>query len=166
MLLGKNRGITGATSIGLLTAVGAETDYDTTTTIEYAINGDGYRVTAITNGNPTALTDANTGNAYVALAINQGCCFVWGFNAAGTVVVAQSEIKALDAVTAEFLKGLQPQFPVIPDTMCPFAYQVVKNDSTGSAYTWGTGNWNQTGITDLIVDIHALPDRPKNETTA
>jgi hypothetical protein len=165
MHLGKMRGITAAFSSGELTATGAEALYDTTVTIQYAINGKIDALAAITDG--TAITVDANGDAFTALAASQGCTFVWGVELGGTVlVVMQSEVRDLDADTDDFKSGDLPQFPVIPDTMCPIAYQVVKNGSTGSAWTFGTSNWNATGITDLIVNVSTLPDRPQNETTA
>jgi hypothetical protein len=43
----------------------------------------------------------------------------------------------------------------------PFAYQLVQTAGTSSAWTFGTSNWNATGVTDAIVDISVLPDRPQ-----
>lgn len=158
------RGQTACLGRAALTAAGAETVYDTANAIDYAINGKLYAKAAVTDGT-TPTTDANTGDAFTALAASQTCVFVWLLTSDGTVKVAQGEIEDLQA-NDDYEDGGIPQFPAIPDDHCPFAYQVVKNKSTGSSWTFGSGNWNATGIEDLIVNCMHLPDRPQEETTA
>jgi hypothetical protein len=41
------------------------------------------------------------------------------------------------------------------------SYIVVKNGSTGSNWTFGTSNWNATGITLGIQDVMTLTGRPQ-----
>lgn len=160
------RGLTAAFSSGALTATGAETVHDTTAAIVFSVDGALYSAASITDGT-TPTTDGNTGAAFNALAANEGCAFVWCLSAATTptVSVMQGPVTGLYA-DGEFKGGDAPQFPYIPDNKCPFAYQIVKNGSTGSAWTIGTSNWNATGITDLIVNVSTLPTRPADVTTA
>lgn len=158
-----SRGATGATTVGLLTATGAETVYDTTIIIHYAINGKGERKAAVTDG-ATPTTDQNTGAAFNTLAASEGCVLVWCLNAAGTVSIAQSEVKALDSSNAFPEPDGIPDFPDIDlDTYCPFAYSVLKNGSTGSTFTIGSSNWNATGMTATHQDVlFGLPSRPQS----
>lgn len=161
MILGKLRGITMAFNSGLLTATGSEALYDTTVDIPYAINGK-FSVLSAVGGGTAIAVDAN-GDAFLDLAASEGCILVWGAVAAASVmVIMQSEIKALDPDTDDWFSAGIPSFPVIPDTMCPMAYQVLKNVAGNSDFVIGTTNWDQ--ITDLIVDVATLPDRPQQET--
>jgi len=55
-----------------------------------------------------------------------------------------------------------PQFPSVPDSLCPIGYELVKVISTGSAWTFGSSNQaSQTGITKILVDVLTLPARPQ-----
>ena len=162
------RGATGASTIGLLTATGAATTYDTTLTINFAIKGKGYRKTAITSGTTptTGFTPASPATAVTltTLAASQGCVIVWSLNASGTVVIHQSAIKTLDSSNAFPEPDGIPDWPDIDlGTYCPFAYTVLKNGSTGSTFTIGSSNWNATGMTATTVNVmFGLPDRPQS----
>lgn len=105
-------------------------------------------------------TDAVTGAAFVAQAANTGCCYVVTVNGSGTKGVVQGPIVALDAA-GNFV--VPPSFPsVLPDTLTASGYFIIKNGSTGSSWTQGTGNWNATGITVVgPVDVTVLPQRPQ-----
>ena len=149
--------ITAAFDSGLLTAAGAETVYDTTVAIEFAINGKmgTARATVADGATPTT---GNTSAAGITLTANQGRVVVWGVIAAGTLVVEEGPVATLSGST--FVTA--PLFPDIPDTVCPFAYMVLKADST-TVGTWdfGTDNWNATGVTNVIVNVSQLPGRPQ-----
>lgn len=148
---------TRATNTGLLTATGAETVYDTTVAIDYSIGGKAYRKATVADGT-TPTTDGD-GAALSTLAASKGCVMVWCLNAAGTVSVFQSDVNDLDASDAF---EVVPNFPVVDlDTYCPFAYQVITNGSTGSTFTFGSSNWNATGITVAIQNVLTLPRRPQ-----
>ena len=89
--------------------------------------------------------------------------FVWCYDGSSTtaataIKVVQGSVESLD-VSGTFLKA--PDFANIPDTLCPFAYSIVRNGSTGSAWTFGTSNWNATGITLAHQDVMTLPGRPQ-----
>lgn len=156
-------GITAAFTSGLLTATGAETVYDTTVTIVYAIDGVLYTKTAVTDG-VTPTTDINTGATFAALEPDKACCFVWMVNAGGTVAVAQGPQVDVDGATD--LRKVHPQYPHIPADYCPFAVQIVQTSGASSSFAFGTSNWNATGITDVIKNISGLPSRPLATATA
>lgn len=150
-------GGTAATTSGLLTATGAETVYDTTVAISYAIQGKAYSKAAAADG-ATPTTDGNS-EALATLTASQGCVMVWALNAAGTVGVFQSDVNALDP-SGNF--DIVPDFPSVDlETWCPFAYQVLKAGSTAGTITFGSSNWNATGFTNAIVNVHRLPNRPQ-----
>ena len=137
-------------------AVGTTSTYTVATAISCVVRGKYHAFSTKTN-QATPTTDASTGAAFPALAINQGTVLVFG-SEGGTIKVAQGSIEALDAA-GNF--RIYPKFPDIPATMCPFGYVVVKNDATGGAWTFGTSNWNATGITTAAVDVETLPARPQ-----
>ncbi len=154
------------TTMGLLTATGAETVYDTTVAIQFCIEGKGYSKAAVTDG-ATPTTDGG-GDAFPALAVTnsdgsitgKGAVVVWGLLADGTVVCYQGPIEELDGLTTNFLHT--PEFPSFPDSFTPFAYQVLKqatDGSTADTATFGTSNWNATRFTNAIVDVMTLPRR-------
>lgn len=152
-------GVSGCLNSGLLTAAGAETVYDTTVIIEFAIDGVLYRKAAVTDGT-TPTTDGNTGAAFTALTADQTCYFLWCLNSSGTVKVAQGEIVDGDPDVNVPLGGSYPSVPAVPAGCVPFAIQRVHADGTASAWTFGTSNWNATGIYDVILNLAGLPIRP------
>lgn len=159
----KLTGITAAFTSGLLTGTGAETVYDTTVTIQFAIGGKmGTAKTAVTDG-VTPTTDYNTGSAFTALAAETGTVFVWGLTSNGTVKLMQGSVTAVKGgvTTTAGSFDVYPQFPTIPDDICPFAYTVVKTAPSASAWTIGTSNWNASGVSVAHVNISQLPDRPQ-----
>jgi len=144
------------TTTGLLTATGAETVHDTTVTINYCINGKSATKTAITDG-ATPTTDYVTGNA-ITLTANYARTVVWGLISGGTVKCIAGDTVDWDGSAFQ----VPPPFPAIPDAFVPFAYQIIKGGSTVSGtWTFGSSNWNATGITSAIVDVFVLPDRPQ-----
>lgn len=151
------------TTSGLLTATGAETVYDTTVTIAFSVEGKGLTKTAVTDG-ATPTTDYNTGAAFTVLTGagsslgGEGCIFVWALNASGTVKVMQGAKQDLDA-SGNFL--IAPQFPPIPSDVTPFAYSVSKYYGVSTTFLFGTDNWNESGHSHAIVNVHTLPRRPQ-----
>ncbi len=156
--------VTMATTKAGLTA-GTTTTYTTANTVQYSIRGKAYSKTAVTNG-ATPTTDATTGSAFAAIAAGYGSVFVFGFDKDGTIKVSQGSVEALDGsttsgATAKFIRA--PQFPAVPDTVCPFGYATVLVGSAGSAWTFGSSNLagppSNVGIN--FVDCQTLPDRPQ-----
>lgn len=158
MRLNSLSAITCALAKAGLTA-GTTNTYTTTAAVATVFKGKFGTAFGTKTNQATPTTDYRTGAAFTALAINEGCVFVWGCIADGTVKVVQGSIEDLDSNTGAF--KVAPQFPSIPDLMCPFGYVVIQNDSTGSAWTFGSSNWTATGITDTWVDVMVLPDRPQ-----
>ncbi len=140
-------------------AAGTTTTLSNTGTTVYGIRGKAYSKAAMSNV-ATPTLDAATGLAFPALSANQGTIVVVGFDAGGNLKVAQGSIQALD-VSGNFITS--PQFPPIPDTMCPIGYIVLKAGSTLSG-TWQFGTNNLSGVTGMtytFVDVITLPDRPQ-----
>jgi hypothetical protein len=154
-------GTTMATNSGALTtADAAETVYDTTIIVSFMIGGKTYQKAAVTDG-ATPTSDSVSGATFASqsLADDTGSVFVWCLNASGTVSVHQGSVEDITPTTSEFV--IAPAFPDIDlDTYCPFAYTVLKNES-GSAFIFGTTNWNTAGITHTDVNIGMLPSRPQ-----
>ena len=126
-------------------AAGTTTTFSTTNATEYAINGKIYSTAA------------------AAVAPNKGSVFVFAYDgqatAANAIKVYQGTIEDLDS-DANFVKP--PQMPQTPDTVCPFAYMVLKAGSTASNWTFGVSNQSgATGITYLRQDVANLPTRPQ-----
>ena len=143
-----------------LTAISGQATTTYTTgalTLQYAVGGKSYAKTTITTASAPVL-DGVTGLAFPALAANQGRVWVFGVDKDGTVSLSQGSIEALDTA-GNFWRA--PQFPILPDTSTAFGYVVAKNGSTGSAFTVGTSNWSQTGMTVAVVDVLTMPQRPQ-----
>lgn len=147
--------ITGVTATGATTFTA--TPVGTAAAISYCIKGKAYTKATISGG-ATPTTDAISGSAFTALAANQGCVFVLGLDAAANIKAAQGTVAPLDA-GGNF--AVRSEFPPLPDTIAPFAYIVCKNGATGSAWTFGTSNWNATGMTATPVSLMTLPGRPQ-----
>ena len=162
------RGLNLVTTVGLLTATGAVTTYDTTVTIVYAINGKAATKVAVALG-ATPTTDYVTGLAFPALigggsvanVPGNGCIVVWGLVSGGTVKCVMGPASPLD-IQGNFRYNAS-QFPTVPDDMVPFAYQVLKAGATASAsgVVFGTALWNAAGFTNVIQNVFALPERPQ-----
>ena len=145
-------------------AAGTTTTYTTTGVAHYCINGLAYTAAAVTNA-ATPTTDAN-GNAFTAVAANQGSVFVMGLNAAGAIKVMQGEVTALNGATdgASATFETLPDFPSLPADFCPFGYFIVKVGASGAAWTFGASNLAgppaNTGISATSVMV--LPNRPQS----
>jgi hypothetical protein len=147
--------VTGVTATGATTFTA--TPVGTAAAIGFCIKGKAYTKATISGG-ATPTTDAITGAAFLPLAASRACNFVLGLDSGGNIKAAQGTIVTLDPSG-----NLQAdsEFPFLPDTMCPFAYITCKNGSTGSAWTFGSSNWNATGMTATPVSVMALPARPQ-----
>jgi hypothetical protein len=145
-------------------AAGTTTTYSTTGTTQYSINGKAFSKAAVTNG-ATPTTDVNTGASFVPVTASKGSVFVIGYNAAGTVKVAQGEIVNLtpeaDGANASFVEA--PEFPSLPDDFCPIAYILTKVGASGSSWTFGSSNLAgpPSNVKHIIQDVTTLPGRPQ-----
>ena len=143
---------------GLAAGTTTTTTTSNGTVFFYAIRGKAYTATGASNG-ATPTTDAVTGAAFTAIAVNKAGVFVWCYDTSGALKVVQGTI---EDYTDAGVFARAPQFPAIPDTLCPIGYELVKVISTGSSWTMGSSNQaSQTGITKVFVDCATLPDRPQ-----
>lgn len=149
---------------------GTTNTFTTTVASEGSIDGRFTTALAVlTNSATTPTTDANTSAAFIALtsttaAGGQACTFVFGVNAAGTLVAAQGPITAtlLGVTTTPGAFIATPQFPALPDDFCPFAYTVARTSPTGNSITLGTTSWAASGVTfTTFRNIQQLPTRPQ-----
>lgn len=140
-------------------AAGTTTTITSTGTIHYMIRGKTATKAALSN-TATPTTDATTGAAFLPISANQGTVVVIGLDASGNVKASQGEIKALDASGA-FVNV--PNFPGLPETMCPIGYILLKGGSTlVGTFTFGSSNLSSvTGMTYTFVSVGQLPDRPQ-----
>lgn len=103
-------------------------------------------------------TDAVTGAAFTALALNKAGVFAICLDTSGALKIVQGGI--VDYSDAGVYSEA-PKLPAIPDTLCPIGLEFVKVISTGSAWTMGVSNQAiQTGITKTFVDLMVMPQRP------
>ena len=140
--------------------------YSTTVTSSCSFKGKaGTALTAQTT-QATPTTDGVTGAAFVALAANQATVLVFGVSSGGAIKMCQGSIVDTDVgvTTTAGAFRLYPQFPTLPDSICPVAYALVRTSPTGSSFTAGTTQWAASGITtSTVVNIlGGLPDRPQS----
>jgi len=145
-------------SAGLTGLSGAATTFSTgATTLQYSNQGK-ILTKAQVSGGTTPTTDGVTGNAFNAQAANTVCCYAWCLDASGNVKLVQGKVIAYTDTSANSTKV---ELPLIPATLTPIAYSVIKNGSTGSSWIIGTNNWNATGITvDTPVNLFSWPSSP------
>ena len=140
---------------------GTTSTLSNTGAVSYAIRGKAYSRAAMVNA-ATPTVDATTGLAFTPIPANFGAVIVIGTNAAGVLKACQGPMQALD-VAGQFIAA--PQFPMLVDDFCPFAYEVIKAGPTASSapgFVFGTNNQaGVTGITYTLVDVIGLPDRPQ-----
>ena len=140
-------------------SAGTTTTFSTANAVVYSNRSKMYSV-AIAVDVATPTLDADTGLVFAPVAANQGCVFLFGYNAAGVLNVTQSNIQALDA-TGKFI--IASQMPAVAKGVTPFGYLVVSAGSSAvGTWVFGTSNLSGvTGITYAFQDIMALPDRPQ-----
>lgn len=155
----KLRGHNQASTVAGTSLSGGVNTTTTNNTIQYSVQGLAFSKTAM-SGVATPTTDAVTGAAFPALAASQGTVVVLCLDASGNLKAVQGPIMALNSA-GNFQQQGGPQFPDIPDTLTAFAYVIFRNGSTGSAWTYGTSNWNATGMTVNVHDVFSLPKQPQ-----
>jgi hypothetical protein len=143
-------------------AAGTTTTLSNTGSVTMAVNGKMYVNSALSN-TATPTTDYGTGATFLPVKTNKGSVFVVGMLAAGTLKVIQGEVTDLDPAGGTFVNA--PEFPMLPDDVCPIGYIIVKAGATASSAGWyfGVGNLATptTGITLTFVDVCTLPNRPQ-----
>jgi hypothetical protein len=145
-------------------AAGTTTTLTIGTTTPFGLKGKAYSKASVSN-TATPTTDATTGAAFLPVPAGYGCVFVIGCDKDGNVKVSQGAIQVLDGVaagaSASFI--VAPQFPAVPDTVCPFGYLVTKVGTSGAAWTFGTSNLAgpPSNVLHTFVDCITLPERPQ-----
>lgn len=154
---------------GGATSAGTTTTLTTATTCLISIRGKRTLTLAATNA-ATPTTDAVTGAAFVPVTASKGCIFVLCYDGTSTTAatalkVVQGSLYDLDGATngATALFLTPPNFPFVPDTLCPFAYLVTKVGASGSTWTFGASNLTgpPSNVLHTFVDVTVLPDRPQ-----
>ena len=140
-------------------AAGTTNTYGTTGATVYSIKGKAYSKAAATNA-ALPVVDRATNLPFVPLVANQGCVVTFSYDAAGNLRCAQGQVQALDG-SGNF--AVPPQFPIVLDTDCVFAYLVLKAGATLAVpYVFGTSNLSGvTGMSYAFQDVFGLPDRPQ-----
>lgn len=142
---------------GLALTNGATT-YSTSTAFNFSNQGAVYaKGTIAATATPT--TDGRTGAALTGIVAGQCTVLVWCVDASGTVKVLQGGIGKCDA--AGNITDA-PQFPIVPDTLTPFAYSTHRATSAlAGTWTPGSSNWNAANmILPTPVNVACLPARP------
>lgn len=136
-----------ATAGAALTGLsGAVTTYSTSA-FGFALNGDHFARAAVAGG-ATPTTDGNTGTA-ITLTANRARAIVWTVNAAGTIQVFAGPIVEWTDTSAN---STVCPLPNLPGTVAPFAAHTVQAGSTTvGTWTFGSSNWNATGISAITV---------------
>jgi hypothetical protein len=79
----------------------------------------------------------------MTLVASQAAAFVWAVDSAGTVKVYKGPTVSWNGTDVNALP-----YPSVPATVAVFAVHVIKGASTVSGtWTFGSSNWNATGIT-------------------
>lgn len=150
--------------VNAVMSAGSTSTYVTTTTTNCVINGKFTTALTAQSNIATPTTDAKTGLAFNALAVNQTCTLVLGINAAGTIKMCQGPIIACSVGVTTTVGALinDPQFPGLPDDFCPLAYTIVRTAPSASAWTPGTSSWTATGVSaSTFQNVAMLPSRPQ-----
>ncbi len=145
---------------------GSTNTFTTTAGTQCAIKGKfGTQLGVLTNSATTPTTDAVTGATFVTIPINYCAAVVFGINAAGTLIAAQGPLEKTEVGVTTTVGAFinPPQFPVIPDTMCPFAYTIVRVAPSGTTgFILGSTQWAASSMScTTFKDISTLPERPQ-----
>lgn len=142
-----------STTNSLSGITGAATTY-TATQFSFVLDGKVY-LKATASGAATPTTEAAGGT--LVLANLYATVIVWAVDSGSTVKLYRGETVPVDAA-GNILDA--PEFPALPDTVCPFAYTIHKNYS-GSSFTIGSTNWNTASTAHATQNVMFLPSRPQ-----
>ena len=144
-------------------AAGTTSTYTTTATTAHVIGGKYGTTLAAQTNTATPTTDVNTSAAFDAQGDDTACAYVFGVNAAGAIKVAQGAVVATQVGVTTTAGDLivPPPFPPLPDDFCPIGYVLIRSAPSASAWTFGSSNWDATGITDHWYNVATLPSRPQ-----
>lgn len=145
-----------------------------TTTADTLVSIAGAWATVYSAANNAAATsptiNAATGSAFTSMGPNKATVIVVCQNAAGQLRLAQGSVEDTEVgvTTTKGAFKLAPQFPVLPDGLCPLAYGLVRTAPDAAAWTCGTSSWTASGLyvglngTTTMQGVNGtLPDRPK-----
>jgi len=142
---------------------GTTSTYTTGATTAHVINGLFGTTLAAQTNTATPTTDVNTGAAFIGQTDDTACCYVFGVNAAGAIKVAQGEIVAtqigVTTTAGDFI--VAPPFADLPDDFCPIGYCIIRTAPSAATWTFGSSNWDASGITDTFKNVCTLPRRPQ-----
>lgn len=159
----RDRGTTAGYTL-VVGAAGTTTTVTTTNASTYAIQGKMYKQSAAWTNKVHPTTDSNTSAAFPNIPANYGSVLVYGTDSGGAnLLVVQGKIVPLNDAGA-FVT--MPDFPSVPDTMCPLWYLTIKCGSTATlgwtAAAATIGNQaSVTGVTYARQDVSVLPPRPQ-----
>ena len=133
---------------------GAATTF-TSVAVPFSVRGAAF-TRAVNTAAASPTTDAVTGAA-ITLVANQARVVCWGANAAGTNQVIAGPVAAWTDTTA---LSTEVKMPSLPDTFTLMATSTIKAGATTvGTWTFGSSNWNATGIViDAVVNRSSAPD--------
>lgn len=144
---------------------GTTSTYTTTVASKCSIDGKWATDLATQTNTATPTTDARTSAAFVAQTDNTVSAYVFGVTLAGAIAVVQGPVTPTEVgvttTAGAFISN--PQFPALPDNFCPIGYLFVRTAPSASDFTFGTSNWDATGVTSsAVVEVDGtLPARPQ-----
>lgn len=145
-----------------ITASGAATTFSTANILHFVIDGQIYNKAAVSGGT-TPTTDIVSGAA-ITITASKARNVLWLIDASGNIAVTAGATVDWDGGTAAPSYGFGnnvPVTPIAPDGYAPFAITLLKGGSTVSGtWTFGSSNWNATGMTVAHKNISTLPQRP------
>lgn len=139
-------------------AAGTTSTISTTGTLPYAVQGQVYNRTALTNS-PTPTVDIMTGRPFVPLVADQACIFLFALDAAGNVRVTQGPIAKLSDIVGKLAAA---HFPTLNDDLTPIGYLYAQAGLT-LVGTWLFGTNNLSGVTGMTYsfrDVFLIPAQP------
>lgn len=105
---------------------------------------------------PLVTQQAITSTGSPAVQAGSACAFVFGYDQAGNLRVAQGRVVPYNDTSAN--STICP-LPIVPDWLTAISYVVIKLvNASALSWTFGTSLWNATGvIIDTPVDVINLP---------
>lgn len=149
-----------ATAGSALTGLsGAATTYSSSA-FGYCIDGVAY-ANGANSGATTPTTNGGVAGTSITLTANKARAVVWAVNAAGTEFVFAGPIVDWTDTTAG---STACPLPAIPAGYAAFAAHTIQGGSTLSGtWTFGSSNWNATGLT--VGTVRNLAQVPSNPLT-
>lgn len=147
-----------ATAGAALTGLsGAATTYSSSA-FGYCIDGVAY-TNGANSGAATPTLNGGVAGTNITLTANKARAVVWAVNAAGAETVFAGPIVDWTDTTAG---STSCPLPAIPSGFAPFAMHTIQGGATLSGtWTFGSSNWNATGLTvGTVRNLAQLPSTP------